>query len=84
MMYNRFMARDIIAELDRGVLSAPDLRERLGVSASTLMRMVREARTDILRIGFRKIGPQLAFLSAFPSSTRMPRTGPTAEPDALA
>lgn len=51
MMYNRFMARDVIAELDRGVLSAPDLRERLGVSASTLMRMVREARTDILRIG---------------------------------
>lgn len=34
--------------------------------------------------GFRKIGPQLAFLSAFRSSTRMPRTGPTAEPDALA
>ena len=51
MVYNRFMPRDAIAELDRGVLSAPDLRERLGVSASTLMRAVREAGTEILRIG---------------------------------
>lgn len=51
MMYNRFMSSDITAELDRGVLSAPDLRERLGVSASTLMRTVREAGTEILRIG---------------------------------
>lgn len=45
------MTRDAVAELDRGVLSAPDLRERLGVSASTLMRAVREAGTEILRIG---------------------------------
>ena len=51
MVYNRFMTRDAVAELDRGVLSAPDLRERLGVSASTLMRAVREAGTEILRIG---------------------------------
>ena len=51
MVYNRFMPRDAVAELDRGVLSAPDLRERLGVSASTLMRAVREAGTEILRIG---------------------------------
>ena len=51
MVYNRFMTRDAVAELNRGVLSAPDLRERLGVSASTLMRAVREAGTEILRIG---------------------------------
>ena len=50
-MYNRFMTRDAVAKLQRGVLSAPDLRERLGVSASTLMRAVREAGTEILRIG---------------------------------
>src|SRR5580704_16979976 len=41
----------VIGELNRGVLSAPGLRQRLGVSASTLMRMVREAGTEILRIG---------------------------------
>ena len=41
----------LIAELDRGVLPAPDLRERLRVSPSTLMRMVREAGPEILRIG---------------------------------
>src|SRR5438105_9346890 len=51
MMYNRFMASDIIAQLNRGVLSAPDLREQLGVSPSTLMRMVREAGPEVLRIG---------------------------------
>ena len=51
MVYNHFMASDIIAQLDRGVLSAPDLRERLGVSPSTLMRMVREAGPEVLRIG---------------------------------
>jgi len=50
-MYNRFMTSDVIAELDRGVLSAPNLRDRLGVSASTLMRLVREAGPEILRIG---------------------------------
>src|ERR1700719_4606795 len=51
LMYNRFMTSDVIAELDRGVLSAPNLRDRLGVSASTLMRLVREAGPEILRIG---------------------------------
>src|SRR5437879_10754495 len=50
-MYNRFVTSDIIAELGRGVLSAHDLRERLGVSPSTLMRLVREAGPKILRIG---------------------------------
>jgi hypothetical protein len=37
------MASDVISELNRGVLPAADLRERLGVSPATLMRMVREA-----------------------------------------
>src|SRR5207237_9826962 len=50
-MYNRFVTSDIIAELGRGVLSAHDLRERLGVSPSTLMRLVREAGPKILRFG---------------------------------
>lgn len=45
------MADDIIAQLNRGVLSARDVRERLGVSPSTLMRMVREAGPEVLRIG---------------------------------
>jgi hypothetical protein len=51
VVYNRFMVSGVIDELNRGVLSAPDLRERLHVSASTLMRMVREAGPEILRIG---------------------------------
>jgi hypothetical protein len=45
------MSSDIIAQLDRGTLSAADFRERLGVSAPTLMRKVREAGTEILRFG---------------------------------
>lgn len=45
------MPSDIIAELERGTLSAADLRERLGVSPPTLMRTIREAGTRILRIG---------------------------------
>src|SRR2546430_16764810 len=45
------MLRDAVSELNRGVLPAADLRERLGVSAATLMRMVREAGPEILRIG---------------------------------
>ncbi len=38
-------------ELSRGVLPAADLRERLGVSPATLMRMVRDAGPDVVRIG---------------------------------
>ncbi len=45
------MASDVVSELNRGVLPAADLRERLGVSPATLMRMVREAGPEILRIG---------------------------------
>jgi hypothetical protein len=37
-------------ELSRGVLPAAELRERLGVSPPTLMRMVRDT-TDVVRIG---------------------------------
>lgn len=37
--------------LGRGVLPAAALRERLGVSPATLMRMVREAGQDIVRLG---------------------------------
>jgi hypothetical protein len=42
---------EMAAELGRGVLHASDLRERLGVSRPTLMRMVRDARSEIIRIG---------------------------------
>ena len=45
------MSGDIITELSRGILRASDLRERLGVSPATLMRMVRDAGPDVLRIG---------------------------------
>ena len=41
----------IITHLERGVLPTAKLRERLRVSAPTLMRMVRGAGADILRIG---------------------------------
>ena len=40
-----------IIELRRGVLKAADLRERLGVSAATLMRWVRQGGADVVRIG---------------------------------
>src|SRR3954471_21057945 len=39
------------SELGRGVLRAADLRNRLRVSPATLMRMVRDAGPDLLRIG---------------------------------
>ena len=39
------------AELNRGVLHASDLRERLGVSPATLMRALREAGPNVIRIG---------------------------------
>jgi hypothetical protein len=48
-LYNHFMS--VLDELGRGVLSAADLRERLGVSPPTLMRMVRGAGRDVVRIG---------------------------------
>lgn len=41
----------ISAELGRGALHAADLRERLGVSPATLMRLVRSAGPDIVRVG---------------------------------
>src|SRR5215472_5077855 len=45
------MANDVRTELSRGALSTADLRERLDASPATLMRMVREAGPEILRIG---------------------------------
>jgi Uncharacterized protein related to capsule biosynthesis enzymes len=67
------MASHVNSELNRGVLSAPDLRERLGVSASTLMRMVREAGPEILRIG-RGRATQYGLRQAWPNleSPRFP------------
>ena len=50
-MYNRFMSGAVLEQLSRGVLHASDLRERLGVSPATLMRLVRDGRADVLRIG---------------------------------
>jgi hypothetical protein len=42
---------DISGELSKGVLQAGDLRDRLGVSAATLMRAVRRMGPDVVRIG---------------------------------
>jgi HipA-like C-terminal domain len=50
-VYNRFMGTDVKTELNRGALPAAELRERLDVSPATLMRIVREAGPEILRIG---------------------------------
>ena len=41
----------VSVELGRGRLHTADLRERLGVSPATLMRMVRDAGVDVVRIG---------------------------------
>ncbi len=56
------------AALARGVVSASSLRDALAVSPSTLMRMVRAADADIIRIGhgratrygWRRVWPRLA------------------------
>jgi hypothetical protein len=45
------MENRVINELNRGAISAADLRERLDVSPPTLMRMVRETGSEIVRIG---------------------------------
>src|SRR3990172_12589198 len=41
----------VLAELNRGVLHAGDLRERLGDSPASLIRAVREMGPDVIRIG---------------------------------
>jgi hypothetical protein len=52
LLYYRFMSAALLStELSRGVLHAADLRDRLGVSPATLMRAVRDAGPDIVRIG---------------------------------
>src|SRR5580693_9253134 len=67
------METDIASELRRGVLPAADLRERLGVSPATLMRQVREAGPEILRIG-RGRATQYGLRQVWPSldSSRFP------------
>lgn len=45
------MFGEVSAELSLGSRDASDLRERLGVSRATLMRMVRTAGPEIVRIG---------------------------------
>lgn len=63
----------VSAELNRGVLHAADLRERLGVSPATLMRMVRDVRSDVVRIG-RGRATQYALRRQWPNldSSRFP------------
>src|SRR3990170_6037624 len=60
-------------ELSRGVLHAADLRERLGVSPATLMRMVRDVGPDVVRIG-RGRATQYALRRQWPNldSSRFP------------
>jgi hypothetical protein len=45
------MSAAIFAELRQGVLTAGDLRQRLGFSPATLMRAVRAGGADVVRIG---------------------------------
>src|SRR3989442_13916782 len=60
-------------ELNRGVLEAGDLRDRLGVSPATLMRMVRDVGADVIRIG-RGRATQYALRQQWPNldSSRFP------------
>jgi len=41
----------VATELSRGVLHAADLRKRLRISPATLMRIVRDAGSEVVRIG---------------------------------
>ena len=63
----------VTTELSRGVLDAADLRGRLGVSPATLMRMVRNAGLDVVRIG-RGRATQYALREQWPNldSSRFP------------
>ncbi len=67
------MNGDLPPELSRGVLHASELRERLGVSPATLMRLVRDAGPGILRIG-RGRATQYALRQQWPTldSSRFP------------
>src|SRR5712692_3356485 len=60
-------------ELRRGVLSAAELRDRLGVSAATLMRWLREGGTDVVQIG-RARATRYALRQSWPGldTTRFP------------
>src|SRR5262245_11725525 len=59
----------VSTELSRGILHASELRERLGVSRPTLMRMVREASAEVVRIG-RGPATQYAVRQAWPGLDR--------------
>lgn len=63
----------VAKELSRGVLRAADLRERLGVSPATLMRLVRNVGSDVVRIG-RGRATQYALRQPWPTldSSRFP------------
>jgi hypothetical protein len=67
------MANGVVNELNRGVVSAADLRYRLGVSPATLMRMVRQAGPEMLRLG-RGRATQYGLREAWPNldSSRFP------------
>ena len=56
----------VSAELSRGVLRASVLRNRLGVSPATLMRLVRGAGSDVVRIG-RARATQYAWRQQWPN-----------------
>jgi hypothetical protein len=64
---------DLSTELSRGVIPAADLREGLGVSPATLMRLVRNAGQDVVRIG-RGRATQYAWRQQWPTldSSRFP------------
>jgi hypothetical protein len=60
------MSRDVLIELIHRALHASELRERLGVSPATLMRMVRDSGPDVMRIG-RGRATQYALRQQWPS-----------------
>jgi hypothetical protein len=63
----------ISGELARGVLAAADLRQRLGVSPSTLMRAIQEVREQVVSVG-RGRATRYGWREAWPlaETTRLP------------
>lgn len=59
----------VSAALTRGILPAAALRERLGVSRATLMRLVRAAGADVVRLG-RGPATQYALRQSWPNLGR--------------
>ena len=51
MLYNHFIMSAVSDQINRGVLSSAELRQRMGVSPATMMRALRQSGPDVVRIG---------------------------------